>query len=294
MGGLPMQVLPPRAIGRGWGRWWGLVGAHGGWCAPANPSRVRCIYVANTSHYALLPHVAMFRHVFQPYIDDPLAHKAVLYYDETALIVRDAYPKSKFHYLVIPRLAEITHKHPFDVFTNNPILYDVIATYVEKAKDMIMEEMRLTQDFAPDNPMTNAEYRTRFIRAGVHAAPSLANFHIHVISQDFQSPSLKHKKHYNSFTTEFFVSYDDLEPHENNSFRDYGYASDSDASDISDTNDASDTEPKIRDLQILHKIIRDSPLVCTYCGVSFGSGFSRLKLHLAWEYAKHFQLRVTE
>ena len=137
----------------------------------------------------------------------------------------------------------------------------------------------------------------------VHRRPSRAqssgvprrNFHIHVISQDFESPCLKHKKHYNSFTTEFFVSYDDLEPFENTSFRDYGYASDSDAGD--DSSDASDSEanqPLIRDPHILNNIIRESPLVCTYCGVSFGSGFSRLKLHLALEYAKHFRSCPTD
>lgn len=263
-------------------------------CRPrANGSRARLMCRCRFPHLRISS--PMFRHAFQPYIDDPPAHKAVLFHDDTALIVRDAYPKSKFHYLVIPRLAKITHKHPFDVFKNNPTLYDILATYVERAKDMIVEEMQLTQHFAPDNPMTDAEYRARFIRAGVHAAPSLANFHIHVISQDFESPCLKHKKHYNSFTTEFFVSYDDLEPFDNNSFRDYGYASDSDAGDTSDASDAAPSMPSlIRDPQILNKIIRESPLVCTYCGVSFGSGFSRLKLHLALEYAKHFRTCATE
>ena len=29
--------------------------------------------------------------------------------------------------------------------------------------------------------------------------------HLHVISQDFDSPSLKNKKHWNSFTTPYFV-----------------------------------------------------------------------------------------
>ena len=32
-----------------------------------------------------------------------------------------------------------------------------------------------------------------------------SQLHMHVISQDFDSPSLKTKKHWNSFTTEYFV-----------------------------------------------------------------------------------------
>ena len=34
---------------------------------------------------------------------------------------------------------------------------------------------------------------------------------MHVISQDFISPSLKNKKHWNSFTTEFFIDVDEIE-----------------------------------------------------------------------------------
>ena len=43
------------------------------------------------------------------------------------------------------------------------------------------------------------------LRAGFHAAPSMRQLHLHLISQDFDSPCLKHKKHFNSFATDFFV-----------------------------------------------------------------------------------------
>lgn len=43
---------------------------------------------------------------------------------------------------------------------------------------------------------------------GFHAVPSMAQVHMHVISQDFLSPSLKNKKHWNSFNTEYFVPLD--------------------------------------------------------------------------------------
>lgn len=38
-------------------------------------------------------------------------------------------------------------------------------------------------------------------RCGYHAIPSLQPLHIHIISQDFDSPALKKKQHWNSFTT---------------------------------------------------------------------------------------------
>ena len=34
--------------------------------------------------------------------------------------------------------------------------------------------------------------------------PSMRQLHMHIISQDFNSPSMKNKKHWNSFTTTFF------------------------------------------------------------------------------------------
>ena len=33
----------------------------------------------------------------------------------------------------------------------------------------------------------------------------MKQLHMHVISQDFDSPALKKKVHWNSFTTEFFI-----------------------------------------------------------------------------------------
>ena len=47
-------------------------------------------------------------------------------------------------------------------------------------------------------------------RYGFHAVPSMNHLHMHVISQDFDSPCLKHKKHWNSFTTTFFVPLEEL------------------------------------------------------------------------------------
>jgi aprataxin len=46
------------------------------------------------------------------------------------------------------------------------------------------------------------------IRFGYHAIPSMSHLHLHAISQDFDSPCLKNKKHWNSFNTEYFVPFD--------------------------------------------------------------------------------------
>lgn len=56
--------------------------------------------------------------------------------------------------------------------------------------------------------LRQADPSLRF-RCGFHAAPSLRQLHMHVVSQDFDSPQLKNKKHWNSFThPDFFLDAD--------------------------------------------------------------------------------------
>ena len=43
------------------------------------------------------------------------------------------------------------------------------------------------------------------MRAGFHAVPSMRPLHLHLLSLDHDSEALKHKKHWNSFATPFFV-----------------------------------------------------------------------------------------
>lgn len=49
------------------------------------------------------------------------------------------------------------------------------------------------------------EQRVDDFKIGYHAEPSMQQVHLHVISTDFNSPSLKTKKHWNSFNTAYFV-----------------------------------------------------------------------------------------
>ena len=50
-----------------------------------------------------------------------------------------------------------------------------------------------------------AELGTPPFALGFHAAPSMRQLHLHVISLDFASEALKNKKHWNSFATAFLV-----------------------------------------------------------------------------------------
>ena len=46
--------------------------------------------------------------------------------------------------------------------------------------------------------------------AGIHAGPSMNHLHIHVLSVDRENVWMKHRKHYNSFNTPFFVPMEDF------------------------------------------------------------------------------------
>lgn len=93
------------------------------------------------------------------------------------------------------------------------------------------------------------------IKAGVHTHPSMNHMHVHIISREMNSPWLKHKKHYLSFNSSFFVGLDEL-PLEKGSPR-------------------------------FHP--GDWPkwdMVCWRCGRNFENKFAALKNHLGNEFEK--------
>lgn len=161
--------------------------------------------------------------------------------------------------------------------------------YVDKAKSMIVESL-VHDGYLPDNQKEKASFRNTFIRAGVHSIPSMANLHVHVITQDFCLSRMKNKKHYNSFTTPFFVDFDSLEPKSEED----GAESETDESENDPfwSDDDNHTPPEAmhfeRRQDVLQKMIRDTPLTCTFCGAQFGMRFAQLKAHLGAEYDAKF------
>lgn len=240
-----------------------------------------------------------FRHVFQKYIDNPdTCLELLLYKDENVLIIKDAFPKALRHYLIIPKSADKTHVHPLLVFQNDPQFYSMIEEYVKKTKRLIMDDLfaaGLLKFDEADNLATQ-EFMNRFIKAGVHSIPSLNNLHIHVITQDFHSSRLKHKKHYNSFTTQFFVEFSRLEPSQIDMGDELGYGYNSSSSQTTD-DELHPTQlvstPHEMDPVKLQNVISKSPLKCTYCGATFANRFVHLKKHLQEEFVKKFIVTST-
>lgn len=110
--------------------------------------------------------------------------KMQVYKDDRAVVIRDKYPKARYHWLVLPwesisSLKAVTQEH-----------LELLEHLHAVGEKMIQQ--------CPEKD-------TLHFRLGYHVIPSMSHLHLHVISQDFDSVWLKTKKHWNSFTTEYFV-----------------------------------------------------------------------------------------
>nr|XP_006821289.1 PREDICTED: uncharacterized protein LOC102800978 [Saccoglossus kowalevskii] len=106
-----------------------------------------------------------------------------VYKDEKIVVITDKYPKARYHYLVLPHISI-------------PNLKSLKKQHLELLKHM----HKKGKDLIDSHASSGFEFRR-----GYHCVPSMSHLHMHVISQDFNSSSLKTKKHWNSFTTDYFV-----------------------------------------------------------------------------------------
>eukprot|EP00760_Papus_ankaliazontas_P021237 PhM_4_TR18661/c2_g1_i1/m.19896/K10863/APTX; aprataxin len=119
-------------------------------------------------------------------------HPLKFYVDDKCVVLYDQYPKSKVHFLVLPRDTRLHNLQSLRAPQHLGLL-----THMYNVGCSLMEHCR--QDPA---------HRRRRMICGFHAIPSLKPLHMHVLSLDLDSPRLKNKKHYNTFTTEFFLMAD--------------------------------------------------------------------------------------
>lgn len=105
--------------------------------------------------------------------------------DEQTVTIKDAYPKARHHYLVMAR-------------ENIANLRALNSAHLGLLEKMLENGRALVEEVKAEEPEVA-------FRCGYHASPSMSRLHMHVVSQDFDSPCLKNKKHWNSFTTPFFI-----------------------------------------------------------------------------------------
>ncbi|KAL9083570.1 MAG: hypothetical protein Q9159_005698 [Coniocarpon cinnabarinum] len=148
----------------------------------------------------------------------------VLRYNDKFVTIHDAYAKSTIHLLVMPRDMKIAALHPFDALQDKEFL-QAIRDEVAAINKIVASELRrlfgkyskadaarneaLSSVDLPDELPAGRDWEAD-VMVGVHAHPSMNHMHVHVLSRDRHSELLKHRKHYNSFSTEFFVPLDDF------------------------------------------------------------------------------------
>ncbi|ODQ76893.1 hypothetical protein BABINDRAFT_163974 [Babjeviella inositovora NRRL Y-12698] len=237
-----------------------------------------------------------FRRALAPYIQHPETKikSDLVFYDDKVTIIRDAFPKSRVHYLILPRDPSITRQSPLTVFDGEKgaRLKAHLAPYVTMAKRLVICEMynsvwgeAIQQTYPPeDDPqckryenygeafhsLVDEEHLDEYVLAGFHAVPSLENLHIHVLTGDFTSDRLKNRKHYNSFNTPFFINFEDLpfSPARLEAARRNGI--------------------DYQNAKAMEQIVKTTDLRCIHCGENFRGHFAQLMPHLRDEYDKRF------
>lgn len=208
------------------------------------------------------------------YINKPETYPltTVIFHDSEFVAIHDLYPKASIHTLLLPRNPVYNRMHPIEAFEDPEFLASV-RVQADKLRKIVASDLRrrygeFSAQEAPRQAIVNQEAPMpadgrlpegrdweKDVMVGIHAHPSMNHLHVHVLSIDRLSDCLKHRQHYNSFATPFFVELDAF-PLAEDDLRRYpgreGY------------------------LQRDYK--------CWRCGKEFANKFASLKLHLAEEF----------
>jgi aprataxin len=209
------------------------------------------------------------------YIVDPASYppSRVISMSHDFVAINDLYPKSTVHTLLLPRDLSRSLLHPFDAF-DDPKFLASVQNEVLNLRKLVAKELErrygkesqadakrqaiLNGDIEPEgNELPVGRNWDAEVITGIHAHPSMNHLHVHVLSRDMFSESLRHRKHYNSFNTPFLVDVADFPLGKDDPRRHPG-----------------------------REGYMDRDLVCWRCGKNFGNKFKSLKEHLAEEFAE--------
>ena len=220
----------------------------------------------------------VWRGALVEYIDHPERFPGqVLRVTEHTVLIKDAFPKATIHLLLLPRSPAHYLLHPHTAFADPAFLATIQAEAASAAQLAAAELARQLGSFSETNRARNEALNhgdgdggqaagdlppgrdySRDIRVGAHAHPSMAHLHVHIISRDSRSERVRHRKHYNSFNTPFFVPLADYPLAEDDVRRETGFQNGN----------------------------LNADLVCWRCGKGFGRRFAELKGHLEEEFER--------
>ncbi|WVW82189.1 hypothetical protein I302_104195 [Kwoniella bestiolae CBS 10118] len=144
-----------------------------------------------------------------------LSPSKLLISNKTTLAIFDNYPKAKYHFLILPRYPFPPQSNPDSKNSILPLnalddLKSLLLCDDREAREEVMRALYNTalevEEMIKDEMLKTEGYEWK-VDMGFHAIPSMKHIHLHVISDDRISPSLKTKKHHNSFRPDlgFFI-----------------------------------------------------------------------------------------
>ena len=125
---------------------------------------------------------------------DPSGKPGVLSHDDEIVVLRDAYPKARAHILVLARDPALRDGPSSLRATHVPLVEKMLAAARSAMARALAETPAPSDGGAP----------SRAVRFGFHAKPSMPQLHMHAVSQDLRGSSMKTRRHWNTFATDFF------------------------------------------------------------------------------------------
>ncbi|XP_050100771.1 aprataxin-like [Anopheles aquasalis] len=108
-----------------------------------------------------------------------------------SIAIKDRYPKARFHCLVLPR-KDVTAPKILSV-------HHLTVAHILLLEDMFL----LGQKLALATGMGLEQFQF-----GYHMGAHMKPLHMHVISRDFDSPTLKRTRHWNIFNEKIFLTHE--------------------------------------------------------------------------------------
>jgi aprataxin len=134
------------------------------------------------------------RDALGPYTTHPDAFPptSVIFHNANFVYVRDLFPKSQVHTLLLPRDQSKTRLHPFEAFEDAVFLQSVKDEAARLKRLVAAELKRMFGD-------QNGRDWEKEVKVGVHARPSMNHLHVHVMSREHCSERLKTAQHYSEY-----------------------------------------------------------------------------------------------
>jgi len=178
-----------------------------------------------SEHLAPMSHRG-FRDALINHIKAPEDNKdgLVIYFNNDWTLIRDLFPKSTVHFLLLPRNPKFYRIHPFQAFKDAEFL-ESARKEVENAAQIAADELcrkigsnsksqrerteAMLADEPPD-PLPPGRDWKKDLKVGVHSLPSMNHLHIHIMSKDNVNDCMTTNHHYNCNNTPFFAHLDEF------------------------------------------------------------------------------------